>query len=390
MTKHDKYYQQFLREFPYPRQLKSYTWGEREDFSAHVYRQGRRLIDFSSNDYLGLTKHPLLRERSQAYIKQWGTGLSSSRLVIGNHDAYDQIESQLAWVLGKESVLIFSSGYQTNLTVLEALFDSKVLAVKPIVFCDRYCHASLQMSARYLARFYRFRHNDLSHLHQLLERTDLQSSPKFILIESLYSMDGDTVDLAQYITLAERYQAFLYVDDAHAVGTRGLTGWGDTAVHAKDIDMIMGTFSKALSSLGGYVGCSVVLRDYLLHKCRGLIYSTALPPAVLGAISAAIEMVPQLTVERERLQQNTKHLRTFFAEHGLNYGKSNSHILPWIIGDAGKARRVSHFLEEHGILAAAIQPPTVPLGQSRIRFCLSAAHQETDIAYLCEVLKKAI
>ncbi|OGT45843.1 MAG: hypothetical protein A3E83_00505 [Gammaproteobacteria bacterium RIFCSPHIGHO2_12_FULL_41_20] len=385
MNKQD-YYKRFLQENKFPRQLKSYTW-KQHDSSVYVYRQGRRLIDFSANDYLGLTKHPMLNERSQAFIKQWGAGLSSSRLVRGNHEVYDQIEKQLAQALGKETTLLFPSGYQANISVLEALFDAHVLTEKPLVFCDRYCHTSLQGGIRHAARFYRFRHNNLAHLAQLLEKTATQSCPKFILIESLYSMDGDIVDLASYIALAKQYQALLYVDDAHAVGARGELGWGEASSHSKDIDIIMGTFSKALGSFGAYIGCSWLLREYLLHKCRGIIYSTALPPAILGAISAAIEIIPQLTEERQRLHAYARYVRKFFVDHGLNYGTSNSYIVPWIIGDAKKTRDMSHYLESHGILAAAIQPPTVPIQQSRIRFCLSAAHQQQDIDYLCEVLK---
>lgn len=380
-----KYYEDFLEQHAYPRDLKEYQ-SLSASSSVHVVKDGQRLINFSANDYLGLSHHPLVMQRSQEFVKRWGAGAASSRLVTGNYSAYTVVENKLAAALGKEAVLILSSGYQANCSVLEALFDSKVLGCKPLVFSDRFCHVSMLATTRYVAHLQRFKHNDLTHLQQLLEKYRNDPRPKFILVESLYSMDGDRADLKNLILLAKKYQAFLYVDDAHAVGVYGRAGFGLAAEHAAEIDLIMGTFSKAGGSLGAYVACSAVLRRYLVNQCKGLIYSTGLPPAVLGAMDAAIELFPQITLLRHQLHERADQLRQFFVQQQLNCGNSQSHIVPWIVGDAQKTLYLSELLQEQGILGSAIRPPTVPVGQSRIRFCLSAAHSEADLAQLMQAI----
>jgi 8-amino-7-oxononanoate synthase len=380
-----KYYENFLEQHAYPRDLKNYHCLS-DVSSAHLVINGQRLINFSANDYLGLSQHPLVMQRSQEYARCWGAGATSSRLVTGNYSAYAAVENKLAAALGKETALILNSGYQANCSVLEALFDSKVLGCKPLVFSDRFCHVSMLVTTRYVAHLQRFRHNDLNHLQQLLEKYRTDARPKFILVESLYSMDGDQADLKNLIRLAKEYQAFLYVDDAHAVGVYGRAGFGLAAEHAAEIDLIMGTFSKAGGSFGAYVACSAVMRRYLVNQCKGLIYSTGLPPAVLGAIDAAIELFPQMGSVRYRLHEQAVKLRQFFMQHQLNCGDSQSHIVPWVVGDAQKALTLSQLLQEQGILGSAIRPPTVPVGQSRIRFCLSAAHSDADLEQLMRAI----
>lgn len=297
-------------------------------------------------------------------------------------------ESQLAAAIGKPAALILGTGFQANTSVLEALLDPHILGQEPLVFCDRLCHVSMLTTTRYLARIKRFQHNDLNHLHELLKKHAHSNRPKFILVESLYSMDGDTADLKNIIELAKNVGAFLYVDDAHAVGVYGAQGWGLAAEYANEIDVIMGTFSKALGGFGGYIACSQTIRDYLVNKCRGLIYSTGLPPAVLGAISAALEVVPTLDHERRSLAANAAYLRQLFQQHKLSYGHSTSHIIPWMIQDAERSVRSSELLAKEGILAAAIRPPSVPLGQSRIRFCLSKDHNSEKINALLHAIQK--
>ncbi len=377
-TKHETYYQQFIETNPYPRNIKSYA-GDSDT-----------IINFSSNDYLGLAKHPLLITRSQEYAKNYGTGATSSRLVVGNLDVFNQLEEKLAKSIGKPKALILGSGYQTNISVLEALLDAKILGQEPLVFCDRLCHISMLATTQYLTRLQRFQHNDLDHLQILLEKHQESTQPKFILVESIYSMDGDQTDFEKLIPLAKKHHAFLYVDDAHSVGIYGPAGFGKAAHYAKDIDIIMGTFSKALGSFGGYIACSETVRCYLINKCKGLIYSTGSSPAVLGAIDAAIELLPQLTQARERLLTNASKLRDFFQQEKLDYGNATTHIIPWIIGDAEKTLQISQLLEEQGILAATIRPPSVPVGKSRIRFCLSAEHKDEHFEKLFSAIRKII
>jgi 8-amino-7-oxononanoate synthase len=383
----EQYYQKFLDENPYPRKLKNFGF---TSSPVHVTHQGRLLINFSGNDYLGLAQHPLLIERCGEYSRKWGVGAASSRMVTGNLPPFAVLEKQIAAALGKPAALIFGAGYQTNISVLEALLDVNVLGEKPLVFCDRLAHVSMLSMTQHNASLIRFRHNDLDHLQKLLEIKSHSSQPKFILVESIYSMDGDSAPLAEIISLAKTHNAFLYVDDAHAVGVYGKNGWGKAVEYARDIDVVMGTFSKGLGSFGGYIACSEMLRDYLTNKCRGFIYSTGTSPAVLGAIAGAIELLPTLENERKKLHANATRLRQFFQAQGLDCGHSNTHIIPWITGDAEKTLQLSKRLEQHGILAATIRPPSVSAGKCRIRFCLSSAHQDEDITALIEAIGSLI
>lgn len=318
----EDYYQQFLKQNPYPRELKNYN--------------KNKLIDFSHNDYLGLAHHPLLLDYAHQYAQRYGIGSTSSRSVSGNLEIYEEIEIELARALGKPAALIMGTGFQTNLSVLDALLDPNVLGNQPLIFCDRLCHASMLTNLRYHARLHRFQHNDLRHLQILLDKYVDDERPKYILAESLYSMEGDQADLQGLVRLATQYKAFLYIDDAHAVGVYGEHGWGKASEYTNEIDIIMGTFSKALGSFGGYIACSQIMREYLINKCKGLIYSTALSPAILGAIKAALELIPTLEDERKTIIKNADRLRQFFKENTLDCGSSNSHIVPWIIGDAQK------------------------------------------------------
>lgn len=371
---HEILYQQFLDQNPYPRSLKSY-----EKIGIHLNDQEKKMINFSSNDYLGLATHSLLIQRANEFTQKYGVGSASSRSVVGNLSVFEEIEQQLAAAIGKPACLILGTGFQTNRTVLEALLDSKILGKEPQVFCDRFSHNSMLIPS---IRIHRFLHNDLNHLEHLLQKYQTPG-PKFILAESLYSMDGDQADLEGLITLAKKNSAMLYIDDAHSVG---VDGWGKASRYANEIDVIMGTFSKALGSMGGYIACSSTIRDYLINKCKGFIYSTAPSPAIWGAISAAIELVPELQTQQTKLGNLATDLRHFFNQQKLKTIASTSHIIPWIIGDANKTLKISQLLEKEKILGATIRPPTVPKGQSRIRFCLSSVHTSDDI----EQLKRAI
>lgn len=384
----EQHYQTFLNTNPYPRELKSYEFAHNDSSSMHLNYGGKKLINFSSSDYLGLAKHPLLIARSQQYTQTLGVGSASSRLVSGNFSHYDVLEKKIAQAMGKPAALILGAGYQANTSVLEALFDPTVLKSKPLVFCDRLCHSSLLATTRFLADLKRFHHNDLSHLNSLLEKHKQDTRPKFIIVESIYSMEGDQVNFDALIPIAKKHNAFLYVDDAHAVGVYGKSGYGKAADYAADIDMIMGTFSKGLGSFGAYIACSTLMRNYLINKCKGLIYSTGTSPAVLGAIDAALELVPHMQQERNRIADYANRFQQHLQKNHLNYGDSDTHIVPWIVGDANKTLEISLLLQENGILGTTIRPPSVLIGKSRIRFCLTAAHSEEDFAQLLYVIDK--
>ena len=351
---------------------------------------GRKVVDFSSNDYLGLSDHPTLIERARAWTAEWGTGARASRLVTGELPAFAAIEDKLARGKGAEAALILGSGFQLNATVLPALLDAQVHGAPPLVFADRLIHASLHHGCQAAGvRQIRFRHNDLGHLEELLAARAHLPGPRMIITETVFSMDGDRADVPALVALAERWRAFLYLDEAHATGVLGADGFGLAAGLAAGSGLVMGTFSKALGGFGAYLACSRALRDYLINRCSGLIYSTALPPPVLGAIDAALDLIPTLGAERARLAATAQSLRDQLAAAGFDCGPSTTQIVPVLLGDEERALRVATALEDEGLLGVAIRPPTVPPGTARLRFAVSTRHDAGQVARLVEALTKA-
>jgi 8-amino-7-oxononanoate synthase len=346
---------------------------------------GGPLIDFSSNDYLGLSHHPELILRARAYAARWGAGAAASRLVSGNLPPTSGIEEKIARGKGTEAALLFVSGVQANITLLPALLDARVLGGEPLVYADRLNHASLiQGCAAAGVRQIRFRHNDLGHLKELLERQKNDERPRVIVTETVFSMDGDRTDVPALAALADEYGAFLYLDEAHATGVLGQDGFG--LAHGLRHGLTMGTFSKGLGAFGAYAACSHRLRDYLINRCGGIIYATALPPAALGAIDAALDLLPGLNAERIRLAAHGERFRAALAEAGLNTGTSSTQIVPLILGSVDQAVGMARRLEAEGLLGVAIRPPTVPVGGSRIRFTFSALHSDDQRERLIETV----
>jgi 8-amino-7-oxononanoate synthase len=352
---------------------------------GQVRRGGRNFVNLASNDYLGLSRHPALIQAAQVYAADFGAGSTASRLVTGNHPAHGDIETRIAAGKGKEAALLLASGYQTNLTVVAALADKSVHKRPVTILADRLVHHSmLQGAVLSGARLLRFRHNDLVHLETLLKtRPD-----DFVLIlsESVFGMDGDRADLAALGALASRYGAMLYIDEAHATGVLGKNGFGLVADCPETVAVAMGTFGKALGSFGSYIACSASLREYLVQRCGGLIYSTALPPPVLGSIAAALEILPSLTSERAHVLGLAETLRCALREQGWDCGASTTQIIPVIVGAEAAVLDLAARLEGEGFLVAAIRPPTVPVGTARLRLSLSAAHRDTDIARFIAVM----
>lgn len=343
------------------------------------------LINFSGNDYLGLSRHPALIARAQEFAARSGAGSTASRLISGNHPAYAEIEARLARGKNYEAALILNSGYQANLTVLAALADAEAVGKQTLVLADRLSHNSLlQGAALSGARLMRFRHNDLDHLESLLTTAAAKTAHIIIVSESVFGMDGDGADLPALIDLTQKHAALLYIDEAHATGIYGPYGFGFTAAH--HVDVAMGTFGKALGSFGAYVACSAALRDYFIQRCGGLIYSTALPPPVLGAMLAALELLPELQDARDHLAAQSARLRQALRAQGWDCGASTTHIIPIILGGENAALELAEILRGAGILAPAIRPPTVPRGTSRLRISLSAAHSMADIDRLIAVM----
>lgn len=347
---------------------------------SHVGLDGRTLVNFSSNDYLGLSRHPELIGRAIAFAERYGAGSGASRLVCGDLPPFAVVERKLAAAKGAEAALVFVSGYQANSSLLPALFDSRVLGGEPLVYCDRLIHASLiQGCLAAGVRQIRFRHNDLQHLADLLAADADKDRPRFIITETVFSMDGDRADLDGLRTLADRYGAFLFLDEAHATGVLGTGGFGLAHGLAGPQCLVLGTFSKALGGFGAYVACSAALRDYLINRCPGMIYATALPPAVLGAMDAALDLVPALDEARDRLAATAARFREAMAGAGLDTGASSTQIVPVMLGAEDRALAVARGLEEEGLLGVAIRPPTVPPGGSRIRLAFSAGHTGDEV-----------
>jgi 8-amino-7-oxononanoate synthase len=342
---------------------------------------GRALIDVSSNDYLGLSQHPLVKARAAEWAERHGAGAPASRLVTGTREITLAVEEKLAAFKRCEAALLFSSGFQANATVIPALarLGAKVPggtqsagAGDTAIFSDELNHASIVhgcRAARSNAQV--FRHNDLEHLDHLLRGHAGEPGRKLILTESVFSMDGDRADLAGLVRLAERYGAALYVDEAHASGVLGPGGRG-LAAECGGADIVMGTLGKAFGAFGAYVAGSRALIDWLVNSCPGFIYTTALPPAVLGAVDAALDLVPGMGQERTKLAQNSQRLRDALALRGYDTLKSSTQIVPAVIGSEADALAAARRLEDAGILAVAIRPPTVAAGTSRLRFALGS------------------
>lgn len=357
--------------------------------AGRVRLDGRELLDFGSNDYLGLAGHPALAEAAGRAAVSHGTGARASRLLRGNLELYQAVEEKLAAGKGSQAALVFASGFQANASVLAALFDRDVLGRAPLVFADRLNHASMHFGCRAAGvRQIRYRHLDLDHLTGLLEKNRDVVGPRFILSETVFSMDGDAADAERLADLAAESGAVLVLDEAHAVGPLGPGGFGLAAgLKRAGLELIViGTFSKALGGVGAYAACSSVMRDYLFNRAAGLVFSTALPPPVLAAMDAALTLLPALDAERARLAANAAWLRQALRRAGLDVGRSETQIIPVILGAEETALAVSRALEAEGFLCPAVRPPTVPVGASRLRLSLTAAHSRQDVEALASAL----
>ncbi len=344
---------------------------------------GETYVNLASNDYLALRFHPALIERARDWAKAYGVGAGASRLVTGNLDLFAGAEAKVAALKGKPACLILASGFQANASVLQALFDRAVLGAEPLVFTDRLNHASMHFGcAAAGVHQLRYRHADAGHLAELLSQYQSDDRPKFILTESVFSMDGDVAPLTEIGGLARAHDALLIVDDAHATGILGEGGCGLSG----EADVVIGTFSKALGSFGAYVGCSDGLRDYLVNRCGGLIYSTALPPPVLGSIDAALDLVPGMEAERAHVAALAVRFREGARSLGYDTGASSTQIVPVIVGGAEAALAASERLRQAGYWATAIRPPTVPPDTARLRLAFNAGHAASDVDRLLEAL----
>ncbi len=343
---------------------------------------GRVLLNLSSNDYLGLAQDPRLIRAAQEAAARWGAGAGASRLVAGHLALHQEVEDKLAAFKGTEAAVIFSTGYMANLGTISAL-----VGPGDTVFGDRLNHASIydgiKLSGATLARF---PHRDLNRLEELLQKA--KSGRKLIISDSVFSVDGDVAPLKGLVELKDRYDAWLMVDEAHATGVLGPKGAGlaEALGLTQSVEVHMGTFSKALGSLGGYVAGDRRLIDYLHNRARSFIYSTALPPPVLGAIAGALDIVIQEPERRRYLLSEAAAFRETLSRAGFDLVGSETQIVPVLVGENAPTLEMAARLRERGLMAVAFRPPTVAPGKARVRFSLSAAHSQADLALARETI----
>lgn len=338
--------------------------------------------NFSSNDYLGLSVHPELIERSHKFAKKYGVGSGASRLVTGTFTIHENLESKLAEVFESEAAILFNSGFQANTSILPAIADRNSL-----ILADKNIHNSLIQGALLSrAEFKRFEHNDYEHLEELLIKAQTKAYNRiWIVSETVFSMDGDRNDIDRLIDLSDKYDALLYSDDAHAIGILGENGLG-LNFRKKGIDISLGTFGKSFGSFGAFVACSKEMKDYLINFSGGFIYSTALPPNTIGAIEAGLEVIPSMNKERKVLLSNVEYIRSRINDMGYDTLDSDSQIIPVIIGSEEATLELFNLLKENRLWVSYIRPPTVKENTSRLRITLSVKHTKAQIDQLLEVL----
>ncbi len=344
---------------------------------------GQRMLNLASNNYLGLANHPHIKQASMETIEQYGVGATASRLIVGNHPVYDEAENALLTWKRAEAGLIVNSGYTANVGIISSLVGRHDL-----VFSDQLNHASI-IDGIILSRakHKRYRHNNMDHLEAMLKKAP-KHKRKLIVTDTVFSMDGDVSPLHDLVTLKKQYNALLMVDEAHGTGVFGPNGEGysyDQNVQ-QHIDLHMGTFSKALGCFGAYVIGEQPLIDYLTNKMRSFIFTTGLPPALLGAIQTAILVVQMEERRRLRLHQLAEQFRTLLQDYGFFTYNSETQIVPIRIGTNEDALQFSERLQAKGIAAIAIRPPTVREGDARIRFTVTANHTESELIQAATII----
>lgn len=340
---------------------------------------------FCSNNYLGLADHPKVLERSQRALLRYGAGAQASRLVSGHFPIHLQLEEMTSNFKGSEACLAFPTGYMANLAAVSGLVGEQ-----DAVFCDRSNHASLIDACRASkAKFIPYEHLSLEDLEKQLQKVG-EYRRRLIVTDGLFSMDGDLVPLKKLMDLAEAYGALVMVDDAHGTGVLGPEGQGIThhfPLKAQPV-AVVGTYSKALGSMGGFVCSSKLFIEYLVNKARTFIYTTGLPPAVCGASLGALEVLRSEPQRVEKLWENAKKIREGLRSLGHDIPRGAGPIMPIVVGDNEEAIKMSEKLLEEGILVVAIRPPTVPKGTARLRLSVSAGHTDADIEKLLGAFKK--
>ena len=350
-----------------------------------VTMNGEKVVMLGSNNYLGLTNHPEVKEAAAAALAKYGTGCAGSRLLNGTLDIHVELEEQLTAFMNAESVLTFSTGYQVNVGVLSCLLGRHDTA-----FLDNLNHASIIDGVRLsFGKTLKFKHNDMEDLEGRLERSDDRKG-RLIVVDGVFSMEGDLCDLPGLVALKNKYGARLMVDDAHGLGVFGKNGRG-TAEHfglEDEVDLTMGTFSKSLATVGGFIAGSKIVVDYIRHHARSQIFSAAMPPPMAGAVIASLNIIEREPERRKQLWENTHYMKSELSNLGFDTGDSDSPVIPILVGDEFTTFMMAKRLQEEGIFANAIVPPAVPPAQAMIRTSYMATHLREHLDQALTGLKK--
>jgi 8-amino-7-oxononanoate synthase len=353
---------------------------------TEVMINGKKVLMFGSNSYLGLTNHPKIKEASKAAIDKYGTGCAGSRFLNGTLDIHIELERRLAAYVGKEASVLFSTGFQVNLGVISCLLDRN-----DYLILDEYDHASIIDGSRLsFSRSIKYAHNDMDDLRKKLSRLP-EDAAKLIVADGIFSMEGDLVNLPEIVRIADEFGANIMMDDAHSLGVIGLNGSG-TASHfglTDKVDLIMGTFSKSLASLGGFIAGTEETIEFVKHRARSLMFSASMPPAAVASVIAALDIIESEPERIDQLWANTNYAKKLLLEAGFDIGHTDSPIIPVYIRDNEKTFLITNILSNNGIFVNPVVSPAVPSDSSLLRFSLMATHTFAQIEEAVEKIASA-
>ena len=367
-----------LGVYPYFREIES-------DQDTEVIINGKKVLMFGSNSYLGLTNHPKIKEAAIAAIKKYGTGCAGSRFLNGTLDIHVELEKRLARFVGKEEAIIYSTGFQVNLGVISCLTGRE-----DYIIWDELDHASIIEGRRLsFSTQLKFKHNDMASLEKVLKSCP-EDKVKLIVVDGVFSMEGDVANLPEIVALAKKYNAAIYVDEAHGIGVFGRQGRG-TCDHfgvAQDVDLIMGTFSKSFASLGGFVATDSITANYLRHNSRSYIFSASITPASTAAVSAALDIMESEPERIEHLWEMTHYALDGFRNMWCEIGNTSTPIIPLFIRDNNKTFRITRELFDEGVFVNPVVSPAVPSDSTLIRFSLMATHTKEQLDFALDKIQK--
>ncbi len=364
--------------YPYFRQIES-------DQDTEVIMDGRKVLMFGSNAYTGLTNHPKVKAAAIAMTEKYGTGCAGSRFLNGTLDIHQQLEERLAKFVGKEDCMVFSTGFFANLGTVGCLTGRQ-----DYIIYDELAHASIIEGIKVsLSTHLKFRHNDMQSLEKMLMKCE-PDRVKLVVVDGVYSMEGDVCNLPEIVRLAKQYGASVMVDEAHGIGVFGAQGRGvcDHFGLTDQVDIIMGTFSKSLASIGGFIATDKITANWLRHNSRPFIFSASATPAAIGAVNAALDILESEPERMEKLWAVTNHALEGFRTMGCEIGNTSTPIIPLYIRDFEKTLVVTKMLLDEGIFVNPVVPPAVPSGDTLIRFSLMATHTVEQVDFALEKIEK--